>query len=134
MYAALAEGGSLDGVRLISSRTLTEASEIQQATRNPVVAPFDLRWRLGYHAAFTSRGRIPSAFGHFGFGGSGAWADPTRRLSIALITNSGLGTPFGELRIARLGSSLLEGVDRLTGSAGEISADSHETRPISDFA
>ena len=134
MYAALAEGGSLDGVRLVSSGTLREAIEVQHTKRAPVVLPIDLGWRLGYHAAFTTYGRIPGAFGHFGFGGSGAWADPTRRLSMAFVANSGLTTPFGEIRIARLGAALLDGYDRLVAQAGETSDDSREMSPLSDFA
>ena len=45
--------------------------------------------------------------GHFGFGGSGAWADPSRRLSVAMVVNSGMGTPFGDLRILRIGGLAL---------------------------
>ena len=134
MYAALAEGGSLDGVRLISSETLREATEVQHTTGNHEVLPIDLGWRLGYHAAFTTYGKIPGAFGHFGFGGSGAWADPTRHLSMAFVANSGLTTPFGEIRIARLGAALLDGYDRLTAETGETSTDSPEMSPLSDFA
>jgi len=51
---------------------------------------------------------VHGAYGHFGFGGSGAWADPGRELSAALIVNSGMGTPFGDLRIVRITSAVLE--------------------------
>jgi CubicO group peptidase (beta-lactamase class C family) len=61
----------------------------------------------------TTRGVPRHAFGHFGFGGSGAWADPRRQLAVALIVNSGLGTPFGDLRIARIGGAVLASVERL---------------------
>ena len=43
-----------------------------------------MKWRLGYHLAATTRGIIPNGFGHFGFGGSGAWADPDNDLAVAL--------------------------------------------------
>ena len=66
-----------------------------------------MRWRLGYHAVATTRGFPRRAFGHFGFGGSGAWADPKRRLAVALIVNSGLGSPFGDMRTARMGGAAL---------------------------
>ena len=120
--------------RFNASSTCTRAARKQPTTRNHVVLPIDLGWRLGYHAAFTTYGRVPGAFGHFGFGGSGAWADPARRLSMAFVANSGLTTPFGEIRIARLGSALLDGYDRLTAQAGETSSDSRELSPLSDFA
>ena len=108
MYAALAGGGEIDGVRLISRETLRRATELQEPTKERRVIPFDMRWRLGWHGVFTLRGVVHGAYGHFGFGGSGAWADPGRELSAALIVNSGMGTPFGDLRIVRITSAVLE--------------------------
>ena len=107
MYALLANGGELDGVRLLSEDTLRQAATLQQPTGRHSVIPFDMRWRLGYHAVATTRGFPRKAFGHFGFGGSGAWADPKRRLSVALIVNSGMGSPFGDVRTARMGGAAL---------------------------
>ncbi|HXJ34105.1 MAG TPA: serine hydrolase domain-containing protein [Candidatus Eisenbacteria bacterium] len=112
MYAALAGGGMLDGVRLLSPETLARATQVQASTSSRVVIPFDMRWRLGYHGVFTTRGVPRRAFGHFGFGGSGGWADPSRELAVALIVNSGMGTPFGDLRIARIGAAALAGAAR----------------------
>jgi CubicO group peptidase (beta-lactamase class C family) len=110
MYAALACGGELDGVRLLSRATLQRAIERQSPTRAQAVLPFDMRWRLGYHGIATSRGSPYHAFGHFGFGGSGAWADPTRELAVALIVNCGMGTPFGDTRTVRIGGAALGSV------------------------
>lgn len=110
-YAALAAGGTIDGVRLLSPETVARATEIQSPAAGRVVIPFDMRWRLGFHGVLTTRGVPRNAYGHFGFGGSGAWADPRRELAVALIVNSGLGTPFGDLRIARIGGAALASVD-----------------------
>lgn len=107
MYAMLANGGELDGVRLLSEETLSQATTVQKPTGKLSVIPFDMRWRLGYHGVATSRGFPRKAFGHFGFGGSGAWADPSRDLAVALIVNSGLGSPFGDTRTARIGGAAL---------------------------
>jgi CubicO group peptidase (beta-lactamase class C family) len=112
MYAALAAGGELDGVRLLSPMTLARATEPQVEARERAVIPIDMRWRLGYHAVFTTRGVPHRAFGHFGFGGSGGWADPSRDLAVAMIVNSGIGTPFGDLRIARLSGAALAAANR----------------------
>lgn len=64
-----------------------------------------MNWRLGYHSAFVAgRARSPHAFGHYGLGGSGAFADPETGLSVAFVTNR-LGntlTPLADLRLARL--------------------------------
>ena len=112
VYAALADGGEIDGVRLLSRKTLARATQVQGATRRRAVIPFDMRWRLGYHGIATTRGVPRHAFGHFGFGGSGAWADPRRQLAVALVVNSGMGTPFGDLRIPRLSGAVLTCVRR----------------------
>jgi CubicO group peptidase (beta-lactamase class C family) len=107
MYACLAAGGELDGVRLISQRTLQQAVRVQNEAPHRSVLPIDMRWRLGYHGVATTRGFPRRAFGHFGFGGSGGWADPSLGLSVALIVNSGMGTPFGDLRTARVSGEAL---------------------------
>ena len=83
MYATLAGGGVLDGERFLSAETLRRATEIQ-TTRPDIVVGYPMKWRLGYHVAATTRGIIPNGFGHFGFGGSGAWADPDNDLAVGL--------------------------------------------------
>ncbi|MFT5482891.1 MAG: CubicO group peptidase (beta-lactamase class C family) [Halieaceae bacterium] len=112
MYALLANGGELEGQRLLSRKTLDVATTLQKPTGKQSVIPFDMRWRLGYHGVATTRGFPPKAFGHFGFGGSGAWADPSEELSVALIVNSGLGSPFGDMRTARIGGAALTSARR----------------------
>ncbi len=120
MYAALAGGGALEGCTLLSRGTLARATEVQVEAPHRVVVPFDMRWRLGYHGVATSRGLPRRAFGHFGFGGSGAWADPTRDLAVALVVNSGMGTPFGDLRIVRIGGSALDCVSERARRSGRV--------------
>ncbi len=106
-YALLANGGEFEGVELLSQETLKKATTLQRPTGKNSVIPFDMRWRLGYHGVFTTRGIPRQAFGHFGFGGSGAWADPTQNLSVALIVNSGMGSPFGDTRTAKVSGAAL---------------------------
>ena len=53
----------------------------------------------------SARGPIaPKAFGHYGFGGSGGWADPALGLSVGFVTNriGSLSTPLGDLTLFRL--------------------------------
>ena len=111
MYACLAHGGELDGVRLLPEAQILRATQIQNRTIGRVM-PIPMHWRLGYHRVFTVRAKAPAAFGHFGFGGSGAWADPERDLSAALTVNSGVGTPFGDSRIARVSGAVMRSADR----------------------
>ena len=110
MYAALAGGGELDGVRLLSRKTLKQATRLQVRGLDRVI-PIPMRWRLGYHPAFAI-GRMPKAsFGHFGYGGSGAWADPVRKLAVAFVVNTGGGSFMGDDRIARINGAALKAAD-----------------------
>lgn len=110
IYGALANGGEIDGVRLLSRETLHRATEIQNR-RMDLVVGLPMRWRLGYHLAATSRGILPHGFGHFGYGGSGAWADPERNLAVGLVVNRVAGTPFGDLRLLRVGAAAVRSTD-----------------------
>lgn len=111
LYGALANEGAVDGVRILSSDRIRRMGEIQSTRRDKVVH-LPMKWRMGYHRVFTTGPRTPNAFGHFGFGGSGAWCDPSRGLSVAMTLNSGVGTPFGDSRIAYINSAALRAVDR----------------------
>lgn len=104
MYGALANGGTIDGTTFLSPETLRRATTVQTRSRDVVVG-VRMQWRLGYHMAGTTRGILPGGFGHFGFGGSGAWADPDRGLAVAMVCNRVAGTPFGDLRFPRIGTA-----------------------------
>lgn len=108
MYAALASDGEVEGIRLLSERTLRRAIEPQPSPPHAYPWPIDMRWRLGYHRAFTTRGLPASAFGHYGFGGSGAFADTDHDLAVGLIVNSGQGSPFGDVRTAQIASVAIQ--------------------------
>ncbi|OMQ29597.1 beta-lactamase family protein (plasmid) [Rhodococcus qingshengii] len=106
MYAALANRGMVGGIRFLSEDTLEQMGEVQTTARDYVLG-VRMNWRLGYHSAFvTSRTQSLQAFGHYGLGGSGAFADPETRLSVAFVTNrmGGSLTPFADLRLAGLGA------------------------------
>jgi CubicO group peptidase (beta-lactamase class C family) len=112
LYATLAGGGALDGVRLLSPDTVKRASQIQ-TRRIDRVLPMRPLWRLGYHRVFTTAGSLPAAFGHFGYGGSGAWADPSRDLAVAFVNNCPGGGPLGDLRLPAIGAAARRCADRL---------------------
>jgi CubicO group peptidase (beta-lactamase class C family) len=112
MYAMLAGGGQLGGVRILSEETVRKASEIQNNQRDRVVA-MTMQWRLGYHKLLLAHKQLPRAYGHFGFGGSGGWADPEHNLALAMACNRGGGTPFGDRRIVRLSQATAHAVQSL---------------------
>jgi CubicO group peptidase (beta-lactamase class C family) len=117
MYAMLAGFGEVGGVRLLSEDTVGQIARVRSHGPDLVlVVPMD--WRLGYHRAFTTRGVPPAAFGHFGFGGSGGWADPSRELAVSMVCNRGSGTPVGDLRIMELGTAAVRSADRRSRRVG----------------
>lgn len=111
MYAAIAQGGELDGVRIMSRERLRFLQEQQTAGPDRVVN-FPMGWRMGYHQVYSLGPRSPDAFGHFGFGGSGGWCDPSRELSLAMTLNTCIGTGLGELRFALISGDVLRCADR----------------------
>ena len=122
IYAMMAEGGELDGVRVLSAARLRDISKVHSKRLDRVV-PIPMHWRLGYHRVFTTGPRTPHAFGHFGFGGSGAWCDPTRRLSVGYTVNNSAGvSPFGDGRIARLNALIIRSAERIDGRRGPFTS------------
>ena len=112
MYAMIANGGELDGMRLLSRATVTEIGQVQNRGRDKVLF-VPMQWRLGYHRAFVLGTRVPAAFGHYGYGSSGAFCDPSRNLAVAMTVNSGAASPSAYTRLPRVAGAALRAVDRL---------------------
>jgi CubicO group peptidase (beta-lactamase class C family) len=89
LYTGLG-GAEINGQRLLSEPAADRLRIVQTKKRDYVLG-IPMHWRLGYHRALM-RGRAPAhAFGHYGFGGSGAWVDPVDDLAVGFVTNR-LGT------------------------------------------
>jgi CubicO group peptidase (beta-lactamase class C family) len=103
LYGALANGGADGGARLLSEATVNDLGRVQLRTADGVLG-VPMRWRLGYHHAFGTGRQAPYAFGHYGYGGSGGWADPDLGLSLGFVTNriGSLTTPMADLTLYRL--------------------------------
>jgi CubicO group peptidase (beta-lactamase class C family) len=88
MYAALAEGGSLDGVRLVGAEALTPLVTRQSWSGRDRVLAKPLGWSQGFlkeeDSLFTPG---TEGFGHPGAGGALGWCDPTRRLAVGYAPN-----------------------------------------------
>jgi CubicO group peptidase (beta-lactamase class C family) len=110
LYAALGAGGTLDGVRVASAETMARATETQNDRRDLVIVMRQF-WRLGYHRVWTTAGTLREAFGHNGYGGSGAWADPTRELSCAMTLNALSGALVTDVRFATIGGAAVRCAD-----------------------
>ncbi|KIG19294.1 Esterase A [Enhygromyxa salina] len=129
IYAALANGGELGGVRLLSRAAIDRARADQSVGLGRVI-PFPLRVKMGYHRPVSLGVRVSmfgrdrdlgiasaDAFGHFGLGGSGAWADPERELSVAVVTNCFVGRLPADLRTVGVCTAANFAADRRSPSS-----------------
>jgi len=110
IYGALATGGELDGVRVLSPAQIARANTEQAFGQDQVLAPLHSRFGLGFMLTqpMIPFGPNPRAFGHPGAGGSIAFADPDARLGFAYVMNQmqvGLG---GDARGFRLIAEVYE--------------------------
>jgi CubicO group peptidase (beta-lactamase class C family) len=91
MYAPLACGGSLNGVKLVDPETLTRMAQVSMATNEDATLIIPTKFALGFMKSMDNRrapaGRNDSAilsapaFGHVGAGGSIGFADPEAGMS-----------------------------------------------------
>jgi CubicO group peptidase (beta-lactamase class C family) len=91
MYAALALGGELDGVRIVRRESLEQAivptnapGEIDRTIGQP------MRWGTGWHVGSAAEGATMRTFGHGGRGGQMGWADLDRGLAFGFTTTGQL--------------------------------------------
>jgi len=89
VYGALACGGDLDGVHVLSPQTIERANTEYAFGPDAVLAPLQTRFGLGFFLTqpMIPFGPNPRAFGHPGAGGSLAFADPDARLGFAYVMN-----------------------------------------------
>jgi CubicO group peptidase (beta-lactamase class C family) len=104
IYGALARGGEIDGVRLLSPRTLHEATveRVRGANKTSgLPGAYGAGFALNHVGAM---GPNSNNFGHGGWGGSMAFADPKEKLGIAYAMNRMLVPAPGEPnpRVVRL--------------------------------
>jgi CubicO group peptidase (beta-lactamase class C family) len=103
VMAALACGGSLGGVRLLSSEALARATT-EQCFGPDLVLGVPMRWGQGFMLASDALPLGPSrrAFGHGGWGGSLGIADPDSRVSWAYVMNGMSAGTLGDTRAFEL--------------------------------
>jgi len=97
LYAPLANGGSLNGVRLVGPDTLTRMGQISVATHEDATLAIPTRFSLGFMKSMDNRSLentascsailSEAAFGHVGAGGSIGFADPACKMSFGYSMN-----------------------------------------------
>ena len=87
VYAALAAGGAIDGVRVVDSGALAAATA-EQVYGQDLVLQRPSRFGLGFQLTHPERSFGPGrlAFGHFGAGGSVGFCDPDAGIAFGYVT------------------------------------------------
>ena len=109
LYQMMLAGGTLNGVRLLSPRTLAFAIRNHTGDRLDHYMGMPMHRGLGPHLRGTTttiRGLgslgSPGTFGHGGVGSSYCWADPESGVSFAYLTNSRIPDPWHSVRLDRV--------------------------------
>src|SRR5258706_86529 len=92
LYAPLANGGALNGRRLVGADALTRMAQVSVATHEDATLAIPTRFSLGFMKSMDNRKLenaeacsavlSEAAFGHVGAGGSIGFADPQGRISV----------------------------------------------------
>jgi CubicO group peptidase (beta-lactamase class C family) len=106
LYQMMLRGGELNGVRVLSPRTLAYAIRNYTGDRVDEFMGMPMHRGLGPHlrgttATIRGMGALasPETFGHGGVGTSYCWADPQSGLSFAYITNNRVADPWHSQRL-----------------------------------
>jgi CubicO group peptidase (beta-lactamase class C family) len=93
MYGALANGGEIDGVRLVSKERIAAMQRVLTDAPDRVLLGMPLTKGIGFmmggdmNGVRSVSGPRRTAFGHSGAGGSTAFADPEAGLAVAVTIN-----------------------------------------------
>jgi CubicO group peptidase (beta-lactamase class C family) len=103
LMGALADGGWLDGDMLLSPALIAEATR-ERIRGQDLVLPYVMSWGAGLmrNETVTPWGPGLATFGHSGWGGSCAFADPDRRIGGAYVMNRQSTQLLGDHRPRRL--------------------------------
>jgi CubicO group peptidase (beta-lactamase class C family) len=111
LYGAFANGGLLGSRQLLRREAIEEASRLRFEGQDAVLG-VEVRWAAGFfrntHSVY---GDKPSAYGHSGWGGSFAYADPERRLGVAYVMNAMGHNLIGDPRGLALVDAVLSSID-----------------------
>ena len=106
LYQMMLQGGKLNGVQLVSPRTLAYAIQNHTGDRVDEFMGMPMHRGLGPHLRGHTVGMrglgslaSPRTFGHGGVGTSYCWADPDSGVSFAYITNARVPDPWHSMRL-----------------------------------
>jgi len=105
-YQMMAQGGRLNGTRLLSPRMVQYVTRNYTGDRVDTYMGMPMHRGLGPHSRGVTPGirglgsiASPATFGHGGVGSSYCWADPETGVSFAYLTNSRVPDPWHSRRL-----------------------------------
>ena len=103
LMGALADDGWLDGEEILSPALIAELAR-QRIRGKDLVLPYEMSWGAGVmrNETVTPWGPGLATFGHSGWGGSCAFADPEKKLAGAYVMNRQSAELLGDQRPKRL--------------------------------
>jgi len=103
LMAILANGGVLDGRRYLTAEAI-EAAARSRGRGEDLILPYEMSWGAGFirNEGLGIYGPGGQSFGHSGWGGSCAFADPQRRVSGAYVMNRQSAELIADARARRL--------------------------------
>jgi len=103
LMGALASDGRLEAETVLTTAAI-DALFAERIAGQDLVLPFEISWGAGVmrNTLFAPYGPSPTAFGHSGWGGSCALADPARGLAMAYVMNRQSAQLIGDERALRL--------------------------------
>lgn len=118
MYAALADGVTVDGSPFLQPSTHAAIRKIQTYRLDHALFYLPMMWHLGYHSMPAVGAR--NGFGHIGLGGSFGWVDPQSGLSVAYVHNrlDQILLPYDQVAMGWLLPLVLSGVRAAGREAG----------------
>ena len=127
-YQMLLAGGTLNGRRLLSSRTIAYVLRNYTGDRVDGYMGMPMHRGLGPHLRGTTdtiRGlgslASPRAFGHGGVGSSYCWADPDSGVSFAYVTNNRVPDPWHSRRMDLVSNAVHTAIDGAARGGSHVS-------------
>lgn len=106
VFAALANGGELDGVRIAAPSSIAAMTEVQ-SRRADMLLRVEVHWARGVALNTTGVfGANPASFGHTGWGGSFGFADPNAGIGAAYTMNRMGPELVGDARAVALAQAI----------------------------
>ena len=110
IYGMLANGGEIDGIRILSQQAI-EIATIEEVddSRPNLVTGRPMRFARGFSLNVDGvYGKNPNAFGHAGAGGSLGFADPAANIGFGYTMNQMQVNPDDESRSKRLADAVYD--------------------------